>query len=473
MKIQFFKIFSVMSLGSTFKKTWHGTIRGFGGRRAPRYFWLACGGLTGIWVLSIAYLTLTPRSYESGFTLILPGAGAGASINLNAIGQASSLSESAFSNTRVSPTESYKRLLMSDRVNDAAKNQASHDTFPRPRIKLLDQTQFMEVSIKSGSPEDAFQYASILNTVFMAEVDKLRHEERIARESGYTSMLGEFEKNVSLARNNLLHHQSQSGLVSIDQYNENVAAVETIHTDLNNSLISLAEARQKRDALTTSLNITAPEAAIALAFAADPVFVSLSSGYAKAEATLAEWRFKFGENHPKRLTVLREKNGIAAELNARGHKTAGVSRKQVMSIAGKLSQGDYTTLLKQIVDADAVFQSLEKKSAALSQTLNRERARVAAQSTQAAKLDDFVRAHQVAEAVFRSSMARIETNKTDLYASYPLIQTVEPPHLPTKPASPIPALGILGAVAASVMYLIGLSLLCLRLPILRALSKTI
>jgi len=148
MKIQFFKIFSVMSLGSTFKKTWNGTIRGFGGRRAPRYFWLACGGLTGIWVLSIAYLTLTPRSYESGFTLILPGAGAGASINLNAIGQASSLSESAFSNTRVSPTESYKRLLMSDRVNDAAKNQASHDTFPRPRIKLLDQTQFMEVSIK-------------------------------------------------------------------------------------------------------------------------------------------------------------------------------------------------------------------------------------------------------------------------------------------------------------------------------------
>lgn len=455
-----------------FKIIFSGILKGFGGHRVPRYFWVSVGGLVGIWAMALSYLTLTPKTYQSGFTLILPGAGAGASVNLNAIGQASSLSESAFSNSRVSPTESYKRLLMSDRINDAAKKKASTPTFPRPRIKLLDQTQFMEVSVKAETADAAHEYAKILNGIFMEEVNKLRIEERNARESGYQEMLAGFETNVSAARAALLRHQSQSGLASLDQYHENVATVEKLHAELNASLVGRAEAREKLDALISSLNITTKDASTALSLAADPVFLSLATSFAKVEAEFARSSFKLGANHPKRRILARERDGIKSQLIARGTKISDMPSNRVLSIASKVLRGEYTTLLKQIVDANASFQSLKKKSSALSETVERERKRVEAQSKQAAKLDDLARAHQVSEAVFRSSMARIETNKTDLFASYPLIQTVEPPHLPANPATPIKALGLLGAAAASVMYLLGLALLCLRLPLLRALSKT-
>ena len=114
---------------------WRGAIGGFGRGRCQRYFWFAIGGICTIWTLTAAYLILAPRSYVSEFTFVLPGSGAGASINLEQIGQASSLSQSPFSNQRVNPTESYKRLLLSDRVRETAKNYGNFDWMPRPRGK--------------------------------------------------------------------------------------------------------------------------------------------------------------------------------------------------------------------------------------------------------------------------------------------------------------------------------------------------
>ena len=213
------------------KRTWQGAIAGYGGNRMPRYTVIAAGGVGGIWLLALAYLVFTPKSYVGEFTLILPGAGAGASINLNAIGQASSLSESAFSNARVSPTESYKRLLLSDRMIDTAKEIADVDWFPKPRVKLLDQTQFMEISVNAGSQAQAEKFAISLEAAFMSEVDRLRAEERAQREKGYRGTLSEFEETVSQARTNLLRHQTASGLASIEQYNERIASVDGLAID--------------------------------------------------------------------------------------------------------------------------------------------------------------------------------------------------------------------------------------------------
>ena len=71
--------------------------------------------------------------------------------------------------------------------------------------------------------------------------------------------------------------------------------------------------------------------------------------------------------------------------------------------------------------------------------------------------------------MFSSALARLDTNKSDPFASYPLVQTLEAPSLPRGKAAPSPLIVILGALAASIVLIIGFLLLWLRQPIIRKL----
>ena len=72
----------------------------------------------------------------------------------------------------------------------------------------------------------------------------------------------------------------------------------------------------------------------------------------------------------------------------------------------------------------------------------------------------------VAEAVFASAMARTQTSKADLYASYPLVQVLEDPSLPDEPSSPKRKLALAAGIAATVFLLMGLFLAWLRRPLI-------
>lgn len=65
---------------------WSGGPKG----RGRRYLAVAALGLAFIWGLTTAYIVLTPESFRSHLSLILPGNGVGTSVNLESIGQASS-----------------------------------------------------------------------------------------------------------------------------------------------------------------------------------------------------------------------------------------------------------------------------------------------------------------------------------------------------------------------------------------------
>ena len=59
---------------------------GTAGGRNRRYVRAGIAGTVVIWILAVAYLALTPKTYTSSFTFVLPGAGAGSSVNLDNLG---------------------------------------------------------------------------------------------------------------------------------------------------------------------------------------------------------------------------------------------------------------------------------------------------------------------------------------------------------------------------------------------------
>ena len=76
----------------------------------------------------------------------------------------------------------------------------------------------------------------------------------------------------------------------------------------------------------------------------------------------------------------------------------------------------------------------------------------------AAEMQDLERDFSVSEAVFVSAIARTESSKSDVYASYPLVQVLEDPSLPDRPSSPNRKLALAAGIAATLMMLFGLSL---------------
>ena len=53
--------------------------------------------------------------------------------------------------------------------------------------------------------------------------------------------------------------------------------------------------------------------------------------------------------------------------------------------------------------------------------------RIKTQTVNAAKLADLQRDHQIAEAIFSSALAKLDTSRLDIYATYPLTQLLTQP----------------------------------------------
>ena len=70
--------------------------------------------------------------------------------------------------------------------------------------------------------------------------------------------------------------------------------------------------------------------------------------------------------------------------------------------------------------------------------------------------------HLVAEAVFTSAMARLNTSKSDIFSSYPLLQTLSSPSLPTRLNTNGPTLALAGGLAGTLLISFGWFLAWLR-----------
>ncbi len=129
-------------------------------------------------------------------------------------------------------------------------------------------------------------------------------------------------------------------------------------------------------------------------------------------------------------------------------------------------------LFERMVGELADCTALDGMRTKLAAQISEEQQRVVSLALAASRLDDLKRDVQVAEAVFSSALARIGTSKADFFASYPLVQTLEAPDLPTRPSSPMKMLAVAGALAANIFLTLALVMTWLRTDLLQKLLKS-
>lgn len=436
-------------------------------KRVPRYLATALLGAALIWAPLLGYLKNAPLSFRSTTSLILPGSGASASMNLNGIGQASSYANSAFASNAVSPTETYKRLLGADRIVDAA---ATALDLPRaaldaPRIRLVDQTSLIHVEMSGRTPEDAQRRGVALIAAFFAELDALRADEVSTREDSGAEAIADFRAAVAQTRARIERLQMQSSLMSVDQYGALVDRHLALEALILDRRAGLSERRASLRALELQLGQDAKGASTTLKLFADAGYLALLDDIARFEVALSEANSSFGPRHPQVEAARNARDEASTVALVLAQNVTGFDRETLQGL-DHAPNGARADLLSELVRTQVEFDAAEEELSTLTRQFNTAQIEIDRLSPVAAKMQDLERDFSVSEAVFASAIARAQSSKSNVYASYPLVQVLEDPSLPQKPSSPNRKLALLAGIAATLMLLFGLSLGWIRAALL-------
>jgi uncharacterized protein involved in exopolysaccharide biosynthesis len=445
--------------------------------RWTRYIVLSGLANALIWGSTLSYLKVTKPTYTSNFAMIVTGAGFGINFSLPEIGQASSSNGTGMGSSTYDPRANYEFLFTSEPVLKRAAEIAKipFPEFGKPRIKLIDNTTMMTFEMTGSSPEEARKKCDAVYKAIVKHLDILRTHEVNQRIAPTQKILQSAQKKLQIANEQSASFKVQSGLSFPDQVNNLSTNIEQLRRQ-RAEIVALEQQTSKRlQKLGSDVGLSSEQAADAFLLQADQEFQLNLKDYSEATAALEVLMNKFDINHPQvmkevkrqeaankalseRATTLLEKPVDATLLSRLSLSAGGAGRDPVFQ--NILSyQADQRGLLAQIRALDSQISQLEKRLSLLAQR----------QST----LDNLKRNEQIAEAVFASTLAKIDLGMADVFAAYPLVQLAVEPSLPYSPTAPKKGIILAGAAAGSLFTTLGLTLLWIRKPWLQKLSKFI
>jgi uncharacterized protein involved in exopolysaccharide biosynthesis len=442
-------------------------------KRARRYSLMFGLPILLLWSVTGAYVTLAPKSYVSEMTLNLPGATVSSNLSLDSIGQASTSAGNPFSSATMSPKVIYKSIAESARVRGLAAKSMGETSgmIGKPQIKLIDETAIMQFSQTANSPERALAENEALLRAMQEYLDTLRKDEVDRRANAVKESLKDVSLNLSEARNRLLAFQGLAGIASSDQFKIQISNVGVNRQKLVELNAEKQRMTREVSSLSELMNITPSQAALALKIQADPQFASINTEISLALTEDSTNRAKWGSQHPKVVASGTRLKAARLALRKLAAKEAGTYGKSIADNLLLRDSKDRAEVFRKMVEYSASVAGLESQIRSLELELRANASELNGQSVNAAKLEDLERDHKIAEVVFSSALARVDTNRQDIYASYPLLQVLTEPSYPQSPTSPKIMFAIGGAAGGTFLILCALVLAWIRQPILRKILK--
>ena len=427
----------------------------FAGKRRRPIRW-ALSAIGAVWALSAAYYTLTPASYVSKWTLILPVSNNSPNISLDTIGHTSTTQAQTFGSITLSPKVIYREIANSEQVRQQAAASLGMDAsaFGRARVRLIDETSLMLFQITGGSPEDAQRRARALMGAFQGQLDQLRRDETEKRAVSLRENLKQYQANLDVARDRIVEFQRTSGLRSINQFNDSVSSAELIRRKLAEVRSDIEKGTRNQVVLMSRIGLRPHEAAAALRLAADPAFAKLATVYAEASATLHEHRHIYGPNHPALSTARFKLNGALAEFDRIARANGVDQTVDLQSLIVVLNGSQQAELLRQVVASESLLAGQRREVEAMTDELARLEGEITRMSGDAVRLENLKKDHLVAEAVLTSAVARLDTSKADVYSSYPIVQLLAEPDLPEARSQPQLLIAIAAGLAGTLLIVL-------------------
>ena len=435
--------------------------------RSRKYFALLLTAYLGI-AGCIYFYWQTPQRYTSHFTLMLPGTGTSSKISLDQVGEAQSASTSPYAIQHVNPAVNYKQILLSKSVlnKTLTKLEITPAQFQKPKIKLIDRSSIIEISVKGSGSVDSNKRAWALYQSFSAQLNDLRRDEQQKRADSVKNSLAVYTLSLNQAKHELVDFKKITALISHQQYdgwadsaNKMKRQIELLTADRDSTQGYISQ-------LSLSLGINPDRAADAFTLQADELFQLYQQEYQASESNLATYLAKWGSNHPAVLNE-KEKRRVALEhVLKRSLELVGLDNLSTLKLLNLGKSRLKSSMFEKLILSFAELKGFDKKISSLNATQKALLGKLSLYADHVAKLDDLERELKLAEAIYTSAAARLDLNKADIYGSYPLVQLLAEPSYPSSPSSPKKLISLIGAVLAAILSTFSLTLLWYRKKLL-------
>ncbi|OUL26832.1 hypothetical protein [Nostoc sp. 106C] len=439
-------------------------------RRWQRYFFLGLATNLVFWALAFLYLKVTPSTYTSQSAINLPGAASNANVTLPGIGQASYENSSPYSSTSTQdPRENYKFIAESEPVLKTAAALANMPAqkFGKPRIKVLDNTTMMTVEFQGASPEEARNKSLAFYKALELRLNQLRTQEGIRRDVGFQTSLDSSQKKLQSAQKRLSDYKARSGLNSDEQIKDLTTNIEQLRRQRAEIQAQQQQASTRLAQLSANLKLSPGQATDAFVLQTDQIFQQNLKNYSESSGAVVALESKFLPSHPTVVAEKAKRDAAREAVLARGQSLLGrsvslTSLQQLNLSSTNSGTASREALLQQLITVQADQKGLTAQAQALDQQISQLENRLKNLGQLESNLDALKRDMQVAEAVFSSTLTRLDIGKSNAFGSYPLIQIVAEPSLPNSSSSPKKLYVFFGAAAGSAFATSGLVLLWLR-----------
>ncbi|MFT6407548.1 MAG: hypothetical protein ACJAQ6_000960 [Arenicella sp.] len=379
-------------------------------------------------VLLVAYLLLAKPRYETSWVMLLPGTERASTINLDNIGEARSSGNNAYGSVSISPKNTYREIALSDAVISTAAERygVQADAFSKPRITLVDQTPAMQFTLKGESQDDLRHRAELYNEIFHNTLDQLRSNEIERNIKGVENNLSEAKDRLSKARKDIVNYQTSSSIVSDKQFERWISDAEQLRTDKTTTFVKIAQLKATITASLGQLGISQEQAQALLTLQANPVVASTLSTLSTKLAEQANIKLLYASAHPARKKVDREAASLTKSIRLLLTGVPQLKKIPDGQLYGLLASSN-TETIKSVNAKLAEYEGLTAQKFALRNSYKSSLTRLKTHTIDAATLADLKRAHQIAEAIFSSALAKLDTSRLDIYATYPLTQLLTQP----------------------------------------------
>lgn len=431
-----------------------------------------------VWGLAITYLKKTPLSFTSQLVLHVAGGSPGVSVNLPSIGQANTSSGTSFG-AHSDPRENYKLMATNATVLKAAAEylKMPESEFGKPNVELISNTTLLAFELNANTPKIAEKKAWALYQAFYQRLNILRAQEQAERDKAVTQVLEDTQVKLTEAQNKLSSYKLKSGFNSSDQIKDLIGNMGSLQSQLIDAIAQYRQANDSLQQLATTLKISPQQAADALVLQTDREFQKILIEYTDATTLLTNLLPNRGPNYPDVVEARQKQQTSLKALLQRGETLLEIPVEQLTlerlildnSNGSGVKRGE---LFVELVKTNANLKGLDGQITALQEQIGILKEQLATLTEQESIHDNLDRNLQIAQAVFASTLTKIDLSKGDPFASFPMIQIIEEPTLPTEPSAPKPKLVMAGALVGSIFVSTGLTLLWWREPLLN-ISKQI
>ncbi len=427
-----------------------------------------------VWALLLSFVFLKPQTYTSEWSLILPGSGNGHAVSLESIGQATATSSSPYNSSTISPSVNYKAIATSTPVlaHAAAAVGIALKDFSQPRITLVDQTSLMNFEIKGDSAKQSQQMAIALYQSLQFQLDRLRDDEqKIAAEASLQTLAG-FSQKLEQAQQEKLQYQTQSDILSLEQFNQLVISLENKRTSLSDLNAQYQNLIARSSSLQKSLGLTEKHLFQAVNLRNDAMFQEYLKRHADVHSQIATTEGAWGKNHPKLKQLETSHDSMNKAIEVRGRKLTDDNSLSVWTLIEIGSTQFENVIFEDLIQLNSQKLGLAKEIETLISAIADLEQRIEKSSGDAIRIEDLGRKQQVATAVFSTALAKQEIGRADRFASYPQVQILADPSLPEEADKTVVALALAGGSLATFSIAMGLTLLWLRKPWLQKILKS-